>query len=226
MPTYVTQPDVAPMPNLENLRKQAKLYLRWHRDRHHPVAAQIRAVLPRFRDLTDGQILDAAFKLGDAQELVARQAGFESWPALKAGVQLMTASVSTVSEPVLGAVEAQLFVADIKASQTYFATKLGFEPVFAYGEPPFYAQVRRDAVRLNLRQVCEPVFVGDIREREQLLSASVTVDSASAIKQLFLQYQEAGADFFQTLKQEPWGARTFIVRDPDGNLLLFAGPAA
>jgi hypothetical protein len=27
------------------------------------------------------------------------------------------------------------------------------------------------------------------------------------------------------LKREPWGAHTFIVRDPDGNLLLFAGPA-
>ena len=29
------------MPNLENLRKQAKLYLRWHRDRHYPVANQL-----------------------------------------------------------------------------------------------------------------------------------------------------------------------------------------
>jgi hypothetical protein len=26
------------------------------------------------------------------------------------------------------------------------------------------------------------------------------------------------------LKEEPWGARTFIVLDPDGNLILFAGP--
>ena len=33
-------------------------------------------------------------------------------------------------------------------------------------------------------------------------------------------------DFFQTLKTEPWGARTFIVRDPDGNLVLFAGPGS
>ncbi|MEA2258933.1 MAG: hypothetical protein QOJ51_1758, partial [Acidobacteriaceae bacterium] len=41
------------MPNLENLKKQAKLYLRWHRDRYYPVAAQIRAVLPRFHHLTD-----------------------------------------------------------------------------------------------------------------------------------------------------------------------------
>ena len=37
------QTVAAPMPNLENLRKQAKLYLRWHRDGYHPVAAQIRA---------------------------------------------------------------------------------------------------------------------------------------------------------------------------------------
>jgi hypothetical protein len=27
------------------------------------------------------------------------------------------------------------------------------------------------------------------------------------------------------LRKEPWGAETFIVKDPDGNLLLFAGPA-
>jgi len=58
-----------------------------------------------------------------------------------------------------------------------------------------------------------------------LLGASVTVDSAAEIKLLFLHDQAAGVDFFQTLRQEPWGARTFIVRDPDGNLLLFAGPA-
>ena len=98
--------------------------------------------------------------------------------------------------------------------------------VFTYGEPPFYGQVKRDNARLNLRLVCEPVFVGDIREREQLLAASMTLGSAAEIRQLFVQYQSAGVDFFQTLKQEPWGARTFVVRDPDGNLLLFAGPAA
>jgi catechol 2,3-dioxygenase-like lactoylglutathione lyase family enzyme len=213
------------MPNLENLRKQAKLYLRWHRERHHPVAAQIRAVLPRFKDLTDRQILDSAFQLSDAQELVARQSGFETWQALKTGVQAMPDSIATDTHSVLTAVEAQLFVADINASCAFFTTKLGFEIGFTYGEPPFYGQVKRDKALLNLRQVCEPVFAGDIREREQLLSASMTVDSAAELKQLFLQYQAAGVGFHRTLKQEPWGARDFIVRDPDGNLLLFAGPA-
>lgn len=225
MPTYVTTIDVAPMPNLENLRKQAKLYLRWHRERYHPVAAQIRTVLPRFRDLTDRQILDRDFKLHDAQELVARQSGFETWQALKTGVQAVPETAATAT-PRLSAAEPQLFVADIKAACDWFTAKLGFKVVFTYGDPPFYAQVKRDHAAINLRLICEPVYVGDIREREELLGASLTVGSAIEIKQLFLQYQAAGVDFFRPLKQEPWGARNFIVRAPDGNLLLFAGPAS
>ena len=214
------------MPNLENLRKQAKLYVRWHRERHHPVAAQIRAVLPRFKDLTDREILDGAFQLSDAQELVARQSGFETWQALKSGVQTMPDTAAKPSDVTLNAAEPVLFVADIKASCDWFVSRLGFKVVFTYGEPPFVAQVRRGGAPINLRLVCEPVYVGDIREREELLAASMTVDGAAAIKQLFLQYQAAGVDVFRPLKQEPWGARDFIIRDPDGNLLLFAGPAA
>ena len=149
------------MPNLENLKKQAKLYVRWHRDRYYPVAAQIRAVLSRFQGLTDRQVLEAEFKLSDAQELVARQSGFESWQALRTGVQAMPGAVKPeATAPILAEVEAQLYVADIEASCAYFTTKLGFAVVFTYGEPPFYGQVRRDNARLNLRMVCEPVFVG------------------------------------------------------------------
>jgi uncharacterized glyoxalase superfamily protein PhnB len=45
------------------------------------------------------------------------------------------------------------------------------------------------------------------------------------IKELFQEFQAAGVDCFQRLQTEPWGARTFIVRDPDDNLVLFAAPA-
>ena len=72
MPTYVTEIVAAPLPNLENLRKQAKLYVRGHRDGYHPVAATIRAKLPRYKHLTDRKVLAESFKLSDAQELVAR----------------------------------------------------------------------------------------------------------------------------------------------------------
>ena len=58
-----------------------------------------------------------------------------------------------------------------------------------------------------------------------MLSASLTVATSDELKRLFLDYQAAGVRFHQTLRTEPWGARNFIVLDPDGNLILFAGPA-
>jgi hypothetical protein len=73
---------------------------------------------------------------------------------------------------------------------------------------------------LNLRCLDKPGLDPERRDSEQLLSASITLDDA---KPLFLEYQAAGVLFAQLLKTEPWGARTFIVRDLDGNLILFAG---
>jgi catechol 2,3-dioxygenase-like lactoylglutathione lyase family enzyme len=214
------------MPNLENLRKQAKLILRWHRDRYYPVAAQIRSGLPRFSQMTDPDILAHSFRLSDAQELVARQHGFESWQALKTGLPSMPDHADTATTAVIiTAAEPQLFVADIKASCDFFTGKLGFSIVFTYGEPPFYAQIARDAARINLRCVATPPIDPELRDREELLAASLAVATAEEIKKLFLAYQSAGVTFFQTLRREPWGARDFIVKDPDGNLLLLAGPA-
>jgi uncharacterized glyoxalase superfamily protein PhnB len=215
------------MSNLENLRKQAKLVLRWHRDRYYPVAPQIRSALARFAGMSDAEILAQSFKLSDAQELVARQHGFESWQALKTGYSSMPDHAqATSSKPKIVAAEPELFVADVNASCAFFQSKLGFSIAFTYGEPPYYAQVKRDGAALNLKCVERPVIDADLRDREQLLSAALTVASADEIKQLFLEFQTAGANFSQTLKREPWGARNFIVRDLDGNLLLFAGPAA
>ena len=124
----------------------------------------------------------------------------------------------TVAEP-------QLFVADIKAACDFFTAKLGFAIEFTYGEPPYYAQVKRDAARLNLRCVKQPVIDPVLRDREELLAASLTVATAAEITQLAEEFAAAGATFFQALKREPWGALDFIVRDIDGNLLLFAGPS-
>ena len=131
----------------------------------------------------------------------------------------------TAAKPVISSIAAELFVADIKRSCDFFTQKLGFSIVFSYGEPPFYAQVKRDRALLNLKCVDYPVIDPALRDRESLLSADMGIDTHEEIKQLFLEFQAAGVTFFQTLRKEPWGAKTFIVQDPDGNLLLFAGPA-
>jgi len=119
----------------------------------------------------------------------------------------------------LVAAEPQLYVHDVVADSELYSRMLGFSVAFIHGEPPFYGHVIRDGVRLNLRQVDETAFDPVRRDREQLLSASITLDDATPLR---LEYQTAGVDFAQPLRTEPWGARTFIVCDPDGNLLLFA----
>jgi uncharacterized glyoxalase superfamily protein PhnB len=225
MPTYDLIVEAC-MPNLENLKKQAKLILRWHRERHYPVAAQIREHLPRFLNMSDTEILAASFRLSDAQEMVARQNGFDSWQSMKAGLPAAPRKLkSAPAKSIIVAAEPQLFVADIKRSCEFCCQKLGFSLVFIYGKPPYYAQVARNAAHLNLRCVEAPIIESTARDREELLSASMTVATAGEIKQLFLEFQSAGVTFHQKLKKQPWGAKNFVVKDPDGNLLLFAGPA-
>src|SRR2546425_2030839 len=204
MPTYDLIVE-AYMPNLENLKKQAKLILRWHRERHYPVAAQIRGLMPRFLNMPDSKILAANFKLSDAQEMIARQHGFDSWQALKAGLSTTSRKMkSSPSKATIVCAEPQLLVADIKRSGEFFCKKLGFSLVFSYGSPPYYAQVGRDMARLNLRCVEGPVFDSTVRNREELLSASMTVATADEIKLLFLEFQSAGVTFHQPLKKQPW----------------------
>src|SRR5580658_6826317 len=128
-------------------------------------------------------------------------------------------------QPVLTSVAAHLYVRDIKASTEFLTTKLGFAVDFIYGDPPFYGQVSRDNARLALRSMDESFFAEDVRQRESLLSASITLASAEEIKQLWLSYQSAETPLAQSLRTEPWQAKTFVVKDPDGNLILFAGPA-
>jgi len=132
-------------------------------------------------------------------------------------------NVST--KPRLVAAEPQLFVADIDASCTFFTRKLGFSIVFTYGEPPYYAQVRRDGAALNLRHVDGAAIDPALRDREEWLSATIIVATAGEITELARDFQRAGVSFAQAPSKKPWGALDFIIRDIDGNLLLFAGPA-
>ncbi len=90
----------------------------------------------------------------------------------------------THPQPVLTSVAAHLYVRDIKATTNFFTAKMGFTIDFVYGDPPFYGQVRRDNALLALRHMDEDFFAADIREREGLLSASITLASAEEIEQL------------------------------------------
>lgn len=207
------------MLHLDNLKKQAKQIVRWHRGGYYPVAQRIRAGLPRFGEMDDATILAVPFALSDAHELIARELGFESWQVLR------TADLSSLNpdehgrgnEPELLGAHPQLFVADVEASCGFFVRKLGFTIGFKYGQPAFYALVQRDSACLNLRYVDAPVLN---READRdLLSASIP---AGNVRALYAEYRSADVPMHQALKRQPWGVEDFIVRDPDGNLIHFA----
>jgi len=116
--------------------------------------------------------------------------------------------------------EPQLFVSDVRATIAWFED-LGFDTVFCWGEPASYAQVARDNGRINLRHVDGPVIAPEVRIREQdLLAVTFTVDDMA---ELYEEFEAAGIKFHRDLQTEEWGSRTFILADPDGNLILFAG---
>jgi catechol 2,3-dioxygenase-like lactoylglutathione lyase family enzyme len=210
------------MDDLENLRKRAKHLVRQHRNRDYIVAERIRRTLPQFAGLTDAAVLDTAFALHDAQELIAMELGFDSWVELKEATPMSTPTTSSLGtelefQRALGVV----FVTNFERALAFYCDKLGFEVVYTYGEPPFWGEVRRDGIAFNLRHVDDSPWIPGLRDEEQLLSLSVTTTDAKA---LFVQYQAAGVEFQERLKEKPWKAVEFVVRDPDGNLVLFGSP--
>jgi catechol 2,3-dioxygenase-like lactoylglutathione lyase family enzyme len=221
-PAYRSQLEAC-MLNLENLKKQAKLLVRWHRERNYSVGERIR-VLPRYQELTDIEALALKFPLSEAQEVIATEAGYESWAALKSG---LSANHESVERQAAGSAVPQLktalpvvFVSNVQASAAFFRDKLGFAIDFLHGYPAFYGSVSRGGARVHLRFVHEPAIVLQVREREKLLSAILEVAN---IKSLFAEYKAAGVGFAQPLRKEPWGASSFIVSDPDGNSIYFSG---
>ena len=209
------------MLSLDNLKKQAKLLVRWHRAGNYSVGGRIRK-LHRYSNLTDVEALALKFPLSEAQEIIALEAGYESWAALKSGLSAMPKQARPVAaSPMLKRALPVVFVSNVQASASFFRDKLGFAIDFLHGNPPFYASVSRGAARLHLRFVHEPVFAAGVREREDgLLSAFIDVNN---IKALFAEYKAAGVDFAHPLRKEPWGASAFVVLDPDGNCICFAG---
>ncbi|HEY5008665.1 MAG TPA: VOC family protein [Caulobacteraceae bacterium] len=211
------------MSNIENLKKQAKQILRWHREGRWTVATDIRNALPEFQGLTDREVFEREFKLTDAQTLLARRHGYDSWQALSAGLAAKTDEPSPTADTPTRVEYALpfVFVSDMPRALAFYGERLGFQTEFAYGEPPYYAQVIRDGVRLALKHADAPLFEALKPFRtDEMLSASIALDRA---KPLYLEYEAAGVRFYQPLRRESWGAWSFIVEDPNGNLIAFGG---
>ncbi|SCB10118.1 glyoxalase superfamily protein [Rhizobium hainanense] len=206
------------MPTLDTYRKQAKLLMRWHRERDYSIGGRVRT-LDRFKTMTDREILAMKFPLTLAQEIVAVEAGHKSWAELKTvAVDAPKVPAVRAEPPIFKSVIPILFVRDVTVSAVFFREKLGFELDFLHGSPPFYGAVSRNGIWIHLRLVQEPYFAVAAAKEKSLILASIEV---SNVQGLFEEFKARGVEFAQPLTKQAWGGTDFHVRDPDGNVISF-----
>ena len=206
------------MPKIETYRKRAKQIVRWHRERNHSVGGKVRQI-ERYRELKDAEVLAMPLPLALAQEVVAVEAGFAGWAALKASLDGVPAEpVAGASAPRLEHGIPILFVRDVARAAAFYVDKLGFTRDFLHGNPPFYGAVSRDAACLHFRLVREPNFAALAVREGSLILASIEVAN---VKALFEEFEARGVRFPQRLQRQAWGGLDFYVEDPDGNRISF-----
>ena len=206
------------MPVLDTYRKQAKLLVRWHREGNYSIGEKVRR-LERCRALTDREVLALKFTLTMAQEIVAVEAGYPNWAALKAVAEGAEKIPRVEPGPlVFKNVVPILFVRSVEASAAFYEKRLGFAINFLHGKPPFYGSVSRDAACLHLRFVHEPFFAREAAKEGSLILATIEVTDVRA---LFEEFKANGVELPQTLVKHPWGGTDFHARDLDGNVISF-----
>ena len=206
------------MPTLETYRKQAKLLLRWHREGNYSIGERVRQI-NRYRSLTDIEVLSLKFTLALAQEIVAVEAGHQSWAELKAAAAGVPKKPRIrAGAPALKSATPLLFVRDVKASANFFREKLGFKIDFLHGSPPFYGAVSRGEARLHLRFVHKPFFAPAAAQEGGLICTIIEVTNVQA---LFEEFKTRGVEFAQKPTKQAWGGTDFHVQDLDGNVIGF-----
>lgn len=95
---YVTHPF-----NLEQLKKRAKDLKRSHGNNTATAALRIKRAVPRLKQYAIHEILSKPFKLTDAQFVIAREAGFASWPKLRQAMNIAEFDLVAVEEQVVKA---------------------------------------------------------------------------------------------------------------------------
>ena len=107
-------------------------------------------------------------------------------------------------------------VSDSVRAEDYYCRVLGFERMFVYppgvgGGEPRYLGVARDGVWLHLQSYK--------RERAGMTDAFLWVED---VDRLYEEVRGRGAVVQLPPTDQTWGTREMGVRDPDGNVMVFA----
>lgn len=93
--------DLTPLPgrpNLEQYKKQAKDFVKLGKSADSEIVQRIKKYHPHPSHVLDSDTLSAKFALADAQLVIAREHGFESWPKFAKHIEALTRASSPASQ--------------------------------------------------------------------------------------------------------------------------------
>lgn len=105
-----------------------------------------------------------------------------------------------------------LVVKDVLRSLEYYRDVLGFDTVFTYGQPTFYAGVQRDSVTIHLQAASET------KRRPGHGAVNIFVTN---VDYLYEELKSRSAKTLNKPKDYAYGMRDFDINDLDGNQLCF-----
>jgi uncharacterized glyoxalase superfamily protein PhnB len=109
----------------------------------------------------------------------------------------------------LGRAAPTLGVRDLARALAFWEPVFGFARTFENGDPVSFVILKRDAAEVHLQAI--PEYAGPAHNVMHLM-----VDDG--VDELYRRCEAApGAQIVSKLRDAPWGLRTFVVADPDGN---------
>ncbi len=106
---------------------------------------------------------------------------------------------------------------NVPETVAYFEKILGFEQQWIWGEPPVYAGMKAGTAMLYVSLDVE--LASAIHERRLGPDLFLWVNDIDSV---YRQHRANGAEIEEELGERPWGARQYVVREPNGYKLKVA----
>ena len=110
-------------PSLEQYEKQAKELLKAYRSADAEAIRRVKINHPRFEKLAElSQVLPLGFDISkfsfaDAQLVIAREHGFESWPKFAERIEATSSEAAALANPVAGFIQAAIWHGTLDAAE-------------------------------------------------------------------------------------------------------------
>lgn len=116
--------DAKPLParpSLEQYKKQAKELLKSCRSADGEALRRVKANHPRFNKLSEVELRNTKLALADAQLVIAREHGFESWPKFAQRIEVMNSEIAALANPLAAFIEAAIWHGTLESAEAILA---------------------------------------------------------------------------------------------------------